>query len=301
MASPEVSTLSSFVTRSCCSSVDVGKRTPSVQGSGTVIVAGSQDGSLYRMRLTLPSVPGSSPSAIRFQGGDFDEAELLPFSRPHSAPCTSVSVHENSNLAASVSLDGSIAVTNLEVDKGPAASQILHDARGAVSFSSCTWTTTGNTLVTSTHQGRVHVWDTRKSKSTMGVGCDEFLQKYQSPLISLAASPAKPHACVVGSVDGRFSEWDFRYPDHPVYMQEVNGAITSIVYESQGSTVERLRFCTESGSIFKVVHGEAHLLYEEPYGGFQSLCVAPTGTDSQIFGATHQEAIIYIGSNSKFY
>lgn len=268
-----------------------------------MIIAGSTDGNLYRLKLNLPTVPGSSPSAIRLDGADFEDAELLVFAKPHDGCCSSVAVHENGNIAASVSLDGRLCITNIDSTSRMAGSKIHHDSGGAVSFSACQWTMSGEAIVTANHQGRATVWDLRDKRSTLLLGCEEYssVKSNRESLISLACNPAKSHVCVVGTVGGHLSEWDFRYPKEPAYTEMVDGPIKTIVYENQGSTVERLRFCTENGRIYKMVDREAHLLYEEPLVGFESMCVSSTGVDSQIFCSTQQEGLIYIHTSSKYY
>lgn len=302
--SPEVSLLSTFVCPSGCTSVDIGRKpVKSFQGNGATIVAGSTDGHLYRMKLTLPVVPGSCPSTIRLDAVDFEDEELLVFARPHSGHCSSVAIHETGHVAASVSLDGTICLSNLDGTSRNKASRVHHDSRGTVSYSTCSWAMSGDSVLSTNHQGRADVWDMRDTNSVLHLGCEEYLsnKRIRGSLISSACNPAKSHVCVVGSDVGHFVEWDFRYPKEPTYTEIVDGAIKSIVYESQGSTIERLRFCTENGQIYKMLDGEAHLLYEEPLVGFESMCVSSTGLDSQIFCSTRQEGLIYIHTSSKYY
>ncbi|KAI8102130.1 hypothetical protein M9435_005736 [Picochlorum sp. BPE23] len=299
IAPPDVSVLASFQTPGCCSTVDVARSNQSFQGSSDVIVAGSKHGHLHRLRLTVPNVPGSCPSAIRLREGDFDDTVLTSFARPHRGPCTSVSVQDGASIVASVSLDGTLALSDLEGSSSD--SKVHDDAGGAVSYTSCSWTKMADSLVTTNHQGRVTLWDFRDRVSSMCMGYDEYIAEHHEPLLSLASNPAKSHVCVTGSSAGEFSEWDFRYPKEPTFTERVRGAINAIRYECEGSTVERLRFCTDSGGIYKVAGGEAHLLYEEPHGVFENMCVSSTGTDSQIFCSSNQEGIIFISNLVKYF
>ena len=301
--SPDLSLLSTFVSPSRCTTVDIGRQSKSLHGDCSMVVAGSTDGHLYRMKLTLPTVPGSSPSAIRLDGSDFENTSLLNFAKPHRGFCSSVAVHQNGDFAVSVSLDGTICVSNLDGKSRGQASRVHHDSGGAVSFSCCEWTMSGDSVVTTNHQGGASVWDLRDMRSKLLLGyneCNPSEMRGES-LISLACNPGKSHVCVVGTDGGHFCEWDFRFPKEPVYIAFVDEPIKSIVYESQGSTVERLRFCTENGHMYKMIDGEAHLLYEEALLGFESMCVSSTGIDSQIFCSTQQEGLIYISTSSKYY
>jgi len=154
-----------------------------------------------------------------------------------------------------------------------------------------------DTLVTTSHQGRIHVWDLRSGESPCKMGHPAS----RSPLMCSASNPAKPHVCVAGASDGRFSEWDFRNPALPVFSEVVDGGIRAITYENKGSTVERLRFCTASGKIYKVVNQQCHLIYEEPHGGFQSMCVSSSATLSHVFASTNQEGLVYISNSMKYF
>jgi WD40 repeat protein len=303
LGSPELSLLSTFVSHSRCTTIDIGRQFKSFHGDSSMVVAGSTDGHLYRMKLTLPTIPGSSPSAIRLDGSDFENTSLLSFARPHRGFCSSVAVHENGNVAASVSLDGTLCISNLDGKSRGQASRVHHDSAGAVSFSCCRWTMSGDSVVTTNHQGGTSVWDLRDVKSKLLLRCHEYSSNKGrgESLISLACNPAKSHVCVVGTDGGHLYEWDFRFPKEPAYTDMVDGPVKSIVYENQGSTVERLRFCTENGRIYKMIDGEAHLLYEEPLLGFESMCVSSTGIDSQLFCSTQQEGLIYITTSSKYY
>ena len=304
LGTPDLSLLSTFVCPSRCTTVDVGKQSKSLHGECSMIVAGSADGHLYRMKLTLPTIPGSSPSAIRLDSADFVDTDLLVFAKPHRGCCSSVAVHEAGNVAASVSLDGTLCVSSLDGSSRTKASRVHYDSGGAVSFSTCGWTMSGDSLVTTSYQGAASVWDLRDARSTLRLGYGQFNSSDKirgESLISLACNPAKSHVCVVGTDGGHLCEWDFRYPKEPTYIEYVDGSIKSIAYENQGSTVERLRFCTENGRIYKMIDREAHLLYEEPLVGFESMCVSSTGMDSQIFCSTQQEGLVYICTSSKFY
>jgi WD40 repeat protein len=304
---PEVSLLSSFVAPKQVTCLDISQGT---RGE-TMVVGGSSDGSLYRLKLTLPHAPGSSPSAIRLDAADIADADLVEFSRPHRHSVSDVRVHESGEVAASVSLDGSLCLTDLSLStsgsQGSLGGESVDRSRQiiwseSISFTQCAFTRLGgSSIVTGSHQGCCVVWDARASglsKVRMGKGAYDI-----EPVTALATHPSKPHVFVCGGGSGLFREYDFRYPEDPVSSERVGrDAITSICYENQGSTIERLRFCTESGCVYKVIQGQgAHLVYEEPRTPLTGICVSPCGGDSQIFCSSGAEGLVYLNMSSKYY
>ena len=175
-----------------------------------------------------------------------------------------------------------------------------HDSRGATSFTCCEWTAAGSTIVTSSHQGFVQVWDVR-DRQRCGLTLGQTNEGSQAPIVSLANNPAKSHVSVTGRQSGEIQEWDMRSPKSPTLTTSVDGCVTSIVYGERGSTVERLRFCTSSGKIFKLDKGECRLLYEEAFAEFRHLCTTTSGSDTHLFCSTSQEGLIYMSSSSKYY
>ena len=316
---PEVSLLSSFAVPRPVTCVDVPQET---RGS-TIVVAGGGDGGLYRLKLTLPTTPGSSPSAIRLDAADIGDTDLLEFSRPHRQLVTDVRVHESGEVAASVSMDGSLCLTDLTGSASASHSRAVV-RNVATSFTQCAFTRSSNlSVVTGSHQGCCVVWDVRggSGSSKLRVGdrangtnstnstnntnnTDGAVSNLSSePVTSLATHPSKPHVFVCGGAAGLFQEYDFRYPDRPTFVERVGrDAITSICYENQGSSVERLRFCTEAGCLYKVIQGDgAALVYEEPHTPFTGLAVSSRAGDSQVFCATGSEGLVYLNMSSKYY
>lgn len=307
---PEVSLLSSFSVPRAVTSLDVAQET---RGS-TVVVAGGDNGALYRLKLSLPTAPGSSPSAIRLDTADIGETDLLEFCRPHRHLVSDVRVHDSGEMAVSVSLDGSMCMTDLTATTQSLGSSSARSASRTVvqtastSFTQCAFTrSSGSSIVTGNYQGNCAVWDVRAPSSTGGsssklrVGNDA---NPVEPITALETHPSKPHVFVCGGAAGLFKEYDFRYPEGPTFSERVGGrdAITSIRYENQGSSVERLRFCTEAGGLFKMIQGEgAALVYEEPHTPFTGLAVSSGVGDSQVFCATASEGLVYLAMSSKYY
>jgi len=242
----------------------------------------------------------------------------LEFCRPHGHLVTDVRVHESGEVAASVSMDGSLCLTDLRRGRGGAGAEggasqtVVRNV--ATSFTQCAFTRSSNlSVVTGSHQGCCVVWDARNGgnnnnggKLRVGNGIDRNDRESESgsePVTALATHPSKPHVFVCGRAGGLFQEFDFRYPDRPTFSERVGrDAITSMCYENQGSSVERLRFCTEGGCIYKVVKGDgAVLAYEEAGTPFTGLAVSSRAGDSQVFCTTGSEGLVYLSMSSKYY
>lgn len=122
---PQLESLASFETQALCTSLDV-HHDPVT--SSVVVVAGLDDGTLVRLRMNVPTLPGSSPSAIRLQNGDFVDTQLLTWARPHRHTCSSVSLDPS---ASTFSLN-ELQMDNLHVyakSCGVVALRLFHCAR----------------------------------------------------------------------------------------------------------------------------------------------------------------------------
>jgi hypothetical protein len=63
-----------------------------------VIVGASSTGVLCRLRMEVPTAPGSDPSAISLQGGsDFDESRLNEWLTPHRGAVRGLDVSPDSS------------------------------------------------------------------------------------------------------------------------------------------------------------------------------------------------------------
>eukprot|EP00890_Picochlorum_soloecismus_P001225 jgi/Picsp_1/2102/NSC_05567-R1_nucleoporin 43kda len=293
---PQLSLLASFQTASRCHALDVEQ----CSSDSAILVAGSSDGSLYRLRLQIPSLPGSLPSDIRLKEQDFQETELLPFVKPHSSCCTSVSINKGAYTAASVSLDGVLALTALNLQDSVAVPgeniKIHHDAKGAIAMTGCAWSASSWSLFTCTFQGQVQLWDVRSQARPVTLGSSLPIATQRYPLTSLASHPANAHVCVVGSENGMFLEWDVRYPKVPRFQDQVEGGIRCVAYESKGSAEDRVLFCTDVGKIYKRSKNMCEEIYAEASEGFQCMCTSSHGSDSQLFCSTYEEGLVFMSN-----
>ena len=88
---PELSVLASFRGESSIAAISASTE---VDGSGCVsVVAGLANGALSRLRMSVPTVPGSSPESITLFEEDFQEdASLNIWTRPHSGLVAAVDI-----------------------------------------------------------------------------------------------------------------------------------------------------------------------------------------------------------------
>ena len=157
-------------------------------GGAMLLLAASSDGSVARLRMQVPTQPGSRPEDIQLRGEDFDGALLLPWLDAHAAAVAALSAntggwaggllvgavqahtqswHQGSHerlmghmppLSAAdrrelltAAVDGSLAVHPLAADDS-SSSSTLYSSGGAVTFSAARWNGP-HTAVTGSLQG----------------------------------------------------------------------------------------------------------------------------------------------------
>jgi hypothetical protein len=62
-------------------------------GGAMLLLAASSDGSVARLRMQVPTQPGSRPEDIQLRGEDFDGALLLPWLDAHAAAVAALSAN----------------------------------------------------------------------------------------------------------------------------------------------------------------------------------------------------------------
>jgi hypothetical protein len=62
-------------------------------GGAMLLLAASSDGSVARLRMEVPTQPGSRPEDIQLRGEDFDGALLLPWLDAHAAAVAALSAN----------------------------------------------------------------------------------------------------------------------------------------------------------------------------------------------------------------
>ena len=87
------STLASFRTGAeplCLASAEINGR--------VFLIAAHSDGSLARLRIEVPSTPGSLPEMMQLCEEDFSDADVLPWVQAHRGPATAVDVNAGAPL-----------------------------------------------------------------------------------------------------------------------------------------------------------------------------------------------------------
>ncbi|KAI3428409.1 hypothetical protein D9Q98_007236 [Chlorella vulgaris] len=187
-------------------------------GNGAVLVlAASGDGSVSRLRMQVPTQPGSQPTAIQLREEDFDGALLLPWLvdvHPQGVAALCANTDRKELLTAGA--DGSLFLTPLGADSSSSGTR-LYSSAGAVTFTAAHWCGS-QTAVTGSLQGLLHTWDTRQAggpvlqleqPSAMRDGT-VGLPRLAPAITCLDVHPAQHFCCATGGSDGGVALWDLR-------------------------------------------------------------------------------------------
>jgi hypothetical protein len=261
-------------------------------GGEVLLVAAGADGSLARLRLGVPTMPGAQPAAVSLAAGDFDGGELAPWlPAAHAGAATAVDVSAEAGLVASAGADGSVAVN--APDAGEAAAP-LYDARGGASFTAARWATPA-TLLATTLQGALLLFDARRA----GPPALRLCAGGGEPLLALAAQGAS-HAAATGGAGGAVALWDLRAGEGagPARRVKAGGAVAALAYGSGGGGGgARLAYATQRGAVGVVAEGgAARLLYSEPHAALTALALSDAGAATQIVAATDQEGLLFMAN-----
>lgn len=314
--------LASFSLAAAPTALRVGKT--SSDGSSVMVVVGMKDGSLSRLRLHVPLIPGSLPSSIQLKEEDFDGAALAPWiqSQFHqiietrqpdamdiptasaaAGPITGIDVSTSATSGCDTlmaSIDGTLALVRSDDTSSSARVHLLHQseqrAYHSLAFTSCAWMSQ-HVCATTSLQGVVHVWDVRSSSPCVHRRCLPPVQR--DAILSLAVHPARPHSCAVGDARGSIVLWDFRAHDTHAAAHCIIGsaAIASLLYTDP---TPGLLYSTDRGTI-GLVSGDGTTpmknIYEEPGASIEAMSVSSAGAASQLFATTDQEALIFMANS----
>jgi WD40 repeat protein len=289
---PSLNVLASFRLPAASTSL----KTAQLDSNYVAIVTATADGSLFRLRLQIPTIPGSQPESIQLREEDFDDDYLISWCPSiHLGPATAIDMDTKGNVL-STGADGKICLTNIKSDNQSAATE-LHNSHGGITFTQVGWTTP-HTFATTSLQGVVHSWDTRSPAAPVQSLFD--VVKSHS-LLSLQAHPAQPHILATGDDQGVVSFWDLR-KGHCVTKVHAEGAITSLCYDTSSSGAgDRLLVGTGRGILgaASAIPGSLpSAIYRESSAGaaIEGLCFSTAGAATQILASTDQEVLLFMAN-----
>eukprot|EP00887_Chlorella_sp_A99_P008210 scaffold12.g8210.t1 len=312
-APPALSQLASFAAPAAVAAVaaaDLG-------GGRVLLLAAGADGSLGRLRMQVPTAPGSQPEQIQLQSDDFDGPLLLPWVEPHRCAVAGLDIQPDVRAAVTAAVDGSLALTPLDAPGGAPRARLLWSCGGAVSFTGARWAGP-NAVVTASLQGQLAQWDARAG----GPAARPALQAAAAggqPLTCLDVHPAQSYSCAAGDAAGVVHVWDLRRAGTgEAALAQVGGsnaaAVTSLSFDAVSATSaavggQQLVYGTAAGEVGVLAapaHGAAAVataaapparrLYQEPAAGVVALCLGAAGPSSQLLCLTEQEGLVFLGN-----
>ena len=254
------------------------------------------DGSLARLRLQIPTIPGSQPESIQLREEDFDNDYLVSWCPSiHHGSATAIDMDSKGNIL-SAGADGRLCLTQVTSDTKSATTE-LFNSHGGITFTQVQWTTP-HTFASTSLQGVVHSWDTRTTTSPVQSLSDSTSSSSKvASLLSLEAHPAQPHILATGNDSGVVAFWDLRRQGQCVTKVLAEGAITSLSYDKT-SGGERLLIGTSKGIVgaASAIPGSLPAaIYREPAGAaIEGLCISTAGAANQIFASTDQEVLLFM-------
>jgi WD40 repeat protein len=174
-------------------------------GNGTIsILTGCTNGHVYRLRMVVPTAPGSSPESIQLQSDDFDGASLVPWLSMHDTSITAMDVSSDGRYVAAASLDGgciNVADLSLSSSEGAKVSSMPLPGNG-VPVTCLQWASP-TTIVYGTMQGSVSLIDT-------GTQIAKLIHSNSDEISCLDVNAAQPHIFAAGDAGGRLQVYDLR-------------------------------------------------------------------------------------------
>ncbi|KAG7674832.1 hypothetical protein Ndes2526B_g07672 [Nannochloris sp. 'desiccata'] len=271
--------------------------------NSVAVVVAAADGSLLRLRLQIPTIPGSHPESIQLREEDFDNDYLVCWCPSvHFGPATAIDMDSKGNVL-STGADGRICLTQMKNDARPTTTTTteLHNSHGGITFTQVQWTTP-HTFATTSLQGVVHSWDTRTPTAPVQ-SLSGSASRSLASLLSLQSHPAQPHVLATGDDHGVVAFWDLRRQGQCVTKVHAEGAITSLTYDTTNGGAggrDRLFIGTSKG----IVGGASAIpgsmpsaIYREPAeAAIEGLCLSTAGAANQIFASTDQEVLLFMAN-----
>jgi len=178
-------------------------------GDGSIsILAGCTNGHLYRLRMVVPTAPGSSPESIQLQSDDFDGAALLSWLPMHATAISAIGVSPDGRYVATASLDGrciNVADVSLSSEAAKLSSVLLH----GTGTPTCLHWASPTTIIYGTMQGNLYLIDTGTQVKTLIYNGSNG-NNNSDEIICLDVNTAQPHIFAAGDAGGRLNVYDLR-------------------------------------------------------------------------------------------
>lgn len=285
-----------------------------------VLFSGSAGGQLSCVPVDLPRHAGAQVEEIHVRGGIIetdDGAHATDGAPLHAGAVQAIDVCDQSDQVATAGLDGQLLVfdaTSLS-ERGAAASPtVLAAADHRRSFYDVRWTMP-NSIVGASTAGGLQMWDARAAGRPVAESPREwgFLANHQGRLgcavTCIAAHPARPHVCAVGTSDSAVAIWDLRFLRKPTLSAVApegagRGAVNALCFDRFRSRDAELPLlaCTDGGQLLELSAagpgaGASVRVVAEEYGAIVALDV-DAGEGGRVVACTDLESLVVVDRRS---
>lgn len=301
-----------------------------------LVVTGSAQGTVSRMRFRVPLAPGSALDQIQMvdPDTDTDAGILCTWQHCHTDTIAAVDINAEKQQVLTAGIDGQLHLLPLDWDPGSAASTsqtCYSDQQGYVSYFAAQWSSM-DTFVTASTTGGLQIWDTRKRSCRQSdlkwglTGAPQDVGKGTARQIcSVATHPSQPDKCASGGSNGTVAVWDLRFAAAPMVAhtgKQNAGDVWQVQfdadYESGAAQTPPILFCTDDGNLCRVdwaAHGASALnqmqdhkqqQYNSSSDGHVSVLLTEASTvhgfdvdGTDIVAVVEQECMCYIKRRSQ--
>lgn len=301
-----------------------------------LVVTGSAQGTVSRMRFRVPLAPGSALDQIQMvdPDTDTDAGILCTWQHCHTDTIAAVDINAEKQQVLTAGIDGQLHLLPLDWDPGSAVSTsqtCYSDQQGYVSYFAAQWSSM-DTFVTASTTGGLQIWDTRKRSCRQSdlkwglTGAPQDVGKGTARQVySVATHPSQPDKCASGGSNGTVAVWDLRFAAAPMVAhtgKQNAGDVWQVQfdadYESGAAQTPPILFCTDDGNLCRVDwagHGAAALnqmqdheqpRYNSSSDGHVSVLLTEASTvhgfdvdGTDIVAVVEQECMCYIKRRSQ--
>lgn len=232
-----------------------------------MVVLGSSQGSVSRMRFRVPLAPGSALDQIQMVDMETDTSSgyLNTWQQCHTDTVAAVDINTDKQQVLTAGIDGQLHLVPLDWERGSrtSTSQTCYSDQGVyVSYHAAQWSSI-DTFVTASTTGGLQVWDTRKKSCRQSdlkwglTGAPQDTGKGAARQIhSIATHQSQPDKCASGSSNGAVAVWDLRFNAAPLVAttgKQNAGDVWQVQfdadYESGSGSTPPVLFCTDDGNL----------------------------------------------------